>query len=95
MNRQYMTDYRRAHDISLSEMAGECRCSQTLLEMLESWDGEVTHPHIAERIARAYHLTRSQHRSLLPANHRPGRGYDPDRYKIDVEFGNSLTTRCL
>lgn len=83
MRRQYMEDFRAERALDLASMAAQCQCSQKLLEMLEAWDGEVTHPNLAKRIARAYHLNRSQYRSLLPVNHRPGAGYDPDRYKLD------------
>lgn len=96
MNRQYMEDFRRTHEIDMATMARTCRCSQTLIDMLESWDGEVTHPRIALRIARAYHLNQKQYESLLPVNYRPASAeYDPDRYKIDVKFRKFLTTRCL
>lgn len=83
MRRQYMEDFRAERALDLASMAVQCQCSQKLLEMLEARDGEVTHPNLARRIARAYHLNRSQYRSLLPVNHRPGAEYDPDRYRCD------------
>lgn len=86
--RQYMIDYRAKHNISIDYMAKRCKCSVTLLSMLESREEEVTHPKIAERIAMQYKLNQEQYESLLPENYRPtSPKYNPDEYKIDVDFG--------
>ena len=45
----------------------------------------VTHPDIVRRIAKAYKLTKDQRTMMLPPNHRPGKDYDPDRYKEMVD----------
>lgn len=80
MKRQYMADFRTMFGLNMSTLARMCRCSQVLLEMLESCDKEVTHPNIALRIARVYGLTKDQYESLLPECHRAlSADYVPDR----------------
>lgn len=87
MKRQYMIDFRKKHDISVRRMAKVCKCSVGLLDMLESYHLEVTHPKIAQRIAAAYKLTNEQYESMLPENYRPSSpNYEPDKYKRDSKF---------
>lgn len=88
MERTYMIDYRRERGIGIAVMARDCKVSVTLIELLEGCDREVTHPKCAERIAKAYHLTKEQSEGLLPVHHRKsGSEYDPDRYRRESAFG--------
>lgn len=88
--RQYMIDYRAKRGIPRDKMAKKLHISETLLEMIEENDQEVTHPLIVKSIARAYGLTERQKTMMLPLNHRPGPDYDPDRYKSPDIFRDTL-----
>lgn len=88
--RNYMVSYRKAHKLTLTDMAKKLKISKYLLAHLEQNDEYVTHPHIAKRIADAYKLTDEQHNMMLPLNYRPGKYYDPDKYVIDPDFCPSL-----
>ena len=82
MKRQYMIDYREAFNISLLHMARKCDTSIAILKMLEECDQEVTHPKIAERIGKYYHLTLEQTEGLMPEHYRKSSpNYDPDLYR--------------
>ena len=82
MKRQYMIDYREKHNLSLPDMAKKCEISATLLAMLEDSDQEVTHPKIAKRIGKKYHLKKNQTESLMPEHYRESSpNYDPDLYR--------------
>lgn len=84
MRREYMIEFRAAHDLNIQAMAKKCKVSKGLLDMLESSDQEITHPKIAERVSRAYKLTRAQAESLVPEHYRKSSpNYDPDRYRRD------------
>lgn len=91
MSRQYMIDYRVMHGYSLTDMARKAGCTEALLEKIESWEDEVTHPKIVERIAEAYGLTEAQRVGMLPENHRHGPGYDPNRYALPEEVLSNFT----
>lgn len=91
MSRQYMIDYRVMHGYSLTDMARKAGCTEALLEKIESWEDEVTHPKIVERIAKAYGLTEEQCVGMLPKNYRPGHDYDPDRYALPEEVLRHFT----
>ena len=79
--REYMIEFRRQRGISRELMAKKLSISPKLLEMLEENDQEVSHPNIVKRVAKAYRLTKTQRIGMLPPNHRPGPGYDPDKYE--------------
>ena len=82
MERLYMIEYRRKHKMSLRHMAEKCQISATLLSMLEKCDQEVTHPNIAERIGKQYHLSKKRTESLMPEHYRKSSpNYDPDLYR--------------
>ena len=82
MERIYMIEYRRKHKLSLKHMAEKCQISATLLSMLEECEHEVTHPKIAERIGKYYHLTLEQTEGLMPEHYRKSSpNYDPDLYR--------------
>lgn len=66
--RQRMQEFRRSEKMTISQMAKVCKCSEGLLRMVES--GEVTHPNIAARIARAYMLDVDGYNELIPKEHR-------------------------
>lgn len=89
-----MIEYRRKYGISTQSMATMCRVSTALIEMLESCDRDVTHPKCADRIAKAYRMTKEQAESLIPEHHRKSSpAYDPDKYKNnDVDFGQFAIT---
>ena len=89
--RQYMIDYRESHKINPAAMAKQLEISPLLLDWLEQDDKTVTHPKIVERIAEAYGLTEAQRVGMLPENHRPGPGYDPNRYALPEEVLSNFT----
>lgn len=89
--RQYMIDYRESHKINPAAMAKQLEISPLLLDWLEQDDKTVTHPKIVERIAKAYGLTEAQRVGMLPENHRPGPGYDPNRYALPEEVLSNFT----
>ena len=79
--RQKMVRRREHGGITIQQMAKKCRISEGLMRMIE--EGEVTHPVIAQRIARRYRLTELEAEELMPLNRRPhGGDYDPDRYAV-------------
>lgn len=78
--REKMTDIRIRNSYTMKDLAAKCKCSESLLGMIES--GDVTHPRIVKRIAKVYSLTNLEAEELLPINYRKHGGeYDPDRYK--------------
>ena len=92
MKRQYMIDYREKHNLSRTEMAKKCETSTTLIAMLEDCDQEVTHPKIAERIGRRYHLKKKQIESLMPEHYRKSSpNYDPDLYRRNNDELKQIT----
>lgn len=92
MERLYMVEYRKKHNMSIKEMAQKCATSATLLTMLEECDQEITHPKIAERIGRQYELTREQTESLMPEHYRPSSpNYDPDLYRRNKDELKQIT----
>lgn len=80
MKRDYMIQFRTQTGLSVREMARYLKISPRLLEMLEEDDQAVTHPKIARRVAKTYHLTEAQYLRLIPKNYRPGPEYDPGKY---------------
>lgn len=87
MRREYMIEFRKAHGFDIQAMAKKCKISKTLLEMLESNDQEITHPKIAERVSRAYKLTRAQMEGLMPEHYRKSSpNYNPTLYKLNEEY---------
>lgn len=85
MRRDYMIQLRKKTGLSLDEMAKYLKISLKLLRLLEEDDSTVTHPKIARRITKTYHLTEAQYLGLVPENYRPGPGYDPGKYVREVE----------
>lgn len=85
MRHDYMIQCRKKTGLSLDEMARYLKISPKLLRLLEEDDSTVTHPKIARRIKETYHLTAAQYLGLIPANYRPGPGYDPGKYVLEVE----------
>lgn len=92
MERQYMIDFRKEHNLTRREMAVKCRISTTLLSMLEDSEYEVTHPNIAERIGVQYMLTPAQTESLMPEHYRKSSpNYDPDLYRRNKDELKQIT----
>ena len=86
MQRHYMIDYRKKHNLSIKQMAERCNTSATILSLLEECDQEITHPNIAERIGMQYYLTNEQIESLMPEHYRKSSpNYDPDLYRRNVD----------
>lgn len=82
MKREYMIRYREQLGLDLQSMAKKCKISKGLLEMLEDYDKEVTHPKIAERVGRAYKLNKAQVEELMPEHYRKSSpNYDPEKYR--------------
>lgn len=82
MRREKMIAYRKSVGASIQQMARKCKCSVTLLRMIEGYNKEVTHPNIAERIGRAYRLTDAETEMLMPEHYRKSSpNYNPDLYK--------------
>ena len=76
-----MIQFREDNNIDLKKMSKKTKASIRLLSMVEN--GDVTHPNIAERIRKAYRLTKEEGYELMPPNYNPNGGkYDPDMYKI-------------
>lgn len=63
--RQAMKEFRKTHGMNREKMAKVCKCSPGLLCMIEE-DEEVTHPHIASRIAAAYMLDLDGYNDIVP-----------------------------
>lgn len=82
MPREYMTQYRRRKKISVEDMAARCKVSPALIRLLEEEDDSATHPNIARRVGAEYELSERRTLNLMPENYRPGKHYDPDKYKI-------------
>lgn len=82
MPRDYMIKYRQRNGISLEAMAACCKISATLIRLLEEDEDSVTHPNIARRVGAEYELSERRTLMLMPENYRPGKHYDPDKYKI-------------
>lgn len=82
MPREYMTQYRRRHKISVEGMAAKCKVSTALIRLLEEEDDSVTHPNIARRVGKEYELSERRTLGLMPKHYRPSKHYDPDKYKI-------------
>ena len=92
MQRQYMIDYRKKHNLTIKQMAVKCKTTTTLLLMLEECDQEITHPKIAERIGRRYRLTQEQTESLMPEHYRKSSpNYDPDLYRRNKDELKQIT----
>ena len=74
-----MIRWRTKHSLSYNQLADISDVSPGLIEMLEN--GDVTHPNIAKRVAKAYGLTEMESYELMPEIHRPNSPlYDPKRY---------------
>lgn len=80
--RDYMIDYRLKHDLSVVDMAIKCKTKARIIRMLEDCDQEITHPKIAERVGKAYKLTKKQTEGLMPEIHRKSSpNYNPNLYR--------------
>jgi len=87
-----MIDFRQKHNLTRKEMAVKCKTSTTLLSMLEDSEYEVTHPKIAERVGKVYHLTQAQTESLMPEHYRKSSpNYDPDLYRRNNDELKQIT----
>lgn len=94
MPREYMIEYRRRKRMSIDNMSVLCdepgcetHVSPGLLRLLEEDENAVTHPNLAARVGRAYKLSKHRTLGLMPENRRPGKHYDPDKYKITEDDG--------
>lgn len=67
--RKKMTKYREAEGKTIEQMAEACLCSPSLLRAIE-YEGFVTHPNIAARIAAAYKMDLVGYNDLVPEEHR-------------------------
>lgn len=81
MPRDYMIAYRARKRLSVAEMAARCEVSPALIRILEENENSVTHPEIAARVGAEYELSRRRTLMMMPEHHRPGKNYEPDRYK--------------
>lgn len=63
--RQKMTEYRETNGKTIERMAEACLCSPDLLRAIE-YEGFVTHPNIAARIAAAYKMDLDGYNDLVP-----------------------------
>lgn len=82
MPRDYMIAFRRRKRITIDQMAAHCKVSVGLISLLEENETSVTHPNIARRVGAEYELSNRRTLMLMPENHRPGKYYDPDKFKI-------------
>lgn len=85
MPREYMIEYRRRKKLSIVNMAARLKISTGLLRLLEQDEYSVTHPNIAIRVGAEYQLSKRRTEQLMPENYRPGKHYDPDKYKLTDE----------
>ena len=86
--RKYMVKWREKRRVTIEVAAKNANVSVYTLRHIEQDDSYVTHPNIAERIAKVYMLTKEQYYGMIPENHRPGKDYDPDRYaESERNFG--------
>ena len=67
--RPQMTAFREREEMSVRQMAKVCRCSPGLLYGIE-YEGLITHPNIASRIAAAYMLNVDGYNDLVADEHR-------------------------
>lgn len=63
-SRPELTAIRKGMNKKLREMAQDCQCSPGLLSAIE-FDGWITHPHIAARIAAVYKLDLDGYNDLV------------------------------
>lgn len=68
--RKWMINKREALGVSQQEMARLCECSAYLIDLLESGDNDITHPHIAARIAHEYKMTVKEYNQLVHSSHQ-------------------------
>ena len=66
--RDYMIEYRQKHGLSVVDMAIKCKTKARIIRMLEDCDQEITHPKIAERVGKAYKLTKKTNRRAHAGN---------------------------
>lgn len=62
--RPRMTKFRKAQGMTIRQMANVCKCSPGLLYDIE-FEGIITHPHIASRIAAAYMMDVNGYNDLV------------------------------
>lgn len=92
--RQFMIEYRRQNGLSQLDMAVKAKTSIRIIRMLEDCDQEVTHPSIAQRVGKAYKLTKEQTEGLMPEHYRKSSpNYDPDKYRR--EYADEAAERRL
>lgn len=68
-----LTRKREGLGLTREQMAKKCQCTQGLLRMLEEGETEITHPHIASRIAKGYGLSLEEYNRIVHKNHRADR----------------------
>ena len=68
--KDFMIHKREALGLTLHQMAQRCDCSEGLLSLLEEGDRDITHPHIASRIAKEYGLKVEEYNRLVHEKHK-------------------------
>lgn len=83
--REKMINYRKENNLSLISLSLASGVSVHLLELVEN--GNVTHPSIAEKIRKAYKLTRKDAEDLMPKNQRKSSDeFEPDKYRLPDDY---------
>lgn len=85
MPRDYMVKARKKQKLTITQMAARCAISTGLIRLLEEDETSVTHPNIARRVGEAYGLSNRRTLMLMPEHHRPGKNYNPYKYKIEED----------
>lgn len=87
-----MIAFRKYRGYSTKEMAQRCEVSEVLIKIVEK--GLVTHPKLAERIAKEYELEPEEAQELIPTIHRKDHpDYNPGAFKTEGEnwsMGNGI-----
>lgn len=82
--RERMEQYRKDNRITLETMSRMTGVSSGLLAFIEG--GYVTHPDIARKVQKGYHLTDEETELLMPEIHRKSSPlYEPDKYRAPVD----------
>lgn len=67
--RPQMTAFRKGKEMTIRQMAKVCKCSPGLLYGIE-YEGYITHPHIAARIAAVYKMGLEGYNDLVADERR-------------------------
>lgn len=68
--KEFMIAKREALGLTRQEMAKRCECSEGLLTLIEEGERDITHPHIASRIAKEYGLDVEEYNRIVHESHR-------------------------